>query len=312
MRSRLKNTTYFVAITQTSYLALFKRPLINLKTLFMACLFAVSATSFADSYSIDKTIVQSNQGQHFFSLELNNVIDQETANKLQVTDMEGNVIEGTIQLLANGTALKTSIIQFFPTKQECFKKIITLTLGDVSTRIVPGTSGISVLTSDIVAKSGFGYSASEAMGISNGYGSGSGIRILDVIPRPGTQGASPYTPLMVFFSDIIDTDTVHAENMTLKEASGDIVSGQIGFSTSTAGNTIVTFTPNNPLKVSTDYIFEVNANLRNSEIWKQFQEIGNALEPEEKVLEKRKEVVQKFKDLLFITLSFGYLFLTVK
>lgn len=298
--------------------------MINFKFIFMACLFAANTMAFAGNYSIDKTIVQSDQGQHFFSLELNNVIDQETANGLQVTDMEGNVIKGTIQLLVSGTALRTSIVRFFPDGQECFKKIITITLGDVSTRIVPGTSGISGVTAGNMGKSGFAYSASEAQSISIGYASGSGVRILDVIPRPGTQDASPYTPLMVFFGDIIDTDTVNAKNMLLKEANGDhddIVSGQIGFSTSTAGNTIVTFTPNNPLKANTNYVFEVNANLKDSEIWNQFQEIGIALEPEEgdddnktltqeQVLERRKKVVQKiqgpviYNSLIWIPVSY--------
>ena len=278
--------------------------MINFKTIFMACLFVMGTTAFAESYFIDKTIVQSNQGQHFFSLELNNVIDPETANKLQVTDGEGNAIEGTIQFLPKGTALKTSIVQFFPTQQDCFKKIITLTLGEVSTRIVPGTSGISGVSALSMEKSGFAYSAPEAQDVAKSYGFGSGVEILDVIPRHETPDASPYTPLMVFFGDIIDTDTVNAENMILKDTNGNTVSGQIGFSTSTAGNTIVTFTPNSPLKANTDYVFEVNANLKDSKIWEQFQKIGNASEPEEgdnnpetltqdQVLEKRKEVIQK-------------------
>ena len=263
--------------------------------------------SFASSYSIDKTVVQSKQGQHFFSIELNSVIDQETANQLQATDEKGNVIEGTIQFLVNGTALKTSVIQFFPTERECFKKIITLTLGDVSTRIVPGTSGISNLSAADVTISGFSYSSSKAASISSGYNAGSGIGIIDVIPRPKTQDASPYAPLLVFFSDIIDTDTANAESVVLKEAAGDIVSGQIGFSTSTAGNTIVTLTPNHPLKASTDYILEVNAHLKDSEIWQQFQKIGSTLEPsegdndpktltQEQILEKRKELIQKIQE----------------
>ncbi|NQZ18022.1 MAG: Ig-like domain-containing protein [Bdellovibrionales bacterium] len=292
----------------------------NFKSLCLAGILSLSTPAWA-SYTIDKTVVQTQQGQRFFSLELNNVIDLQTAQQLVVTDPNGEVISGRIELIPDGTVLKTSIVQFYPDQQDCFKKVVTLQLGEVSTRIVPGTSGISGSGGGELAAAGFAYEASAAASIISGYSSGQGVGILDVIPRHGTQDASPYAPLMVFFGDIIDTDTVTADNLLLKEKSGEYVSGQIGYSTSTAGNTIVTFTPNSALKPNTDYVFEVNADLKDSDIWEKFAEIGFANEPEEgdddpktlseeEVLEKRKALFSEingsfiYSSLVWIPVSY--------
>ena len=135
----------------------------------LSLLIASSAYASNPAYNMDKTYVQAESGKHFFTIELNTVIDQATAEKLVVTDQEDKNIAGTIELIPNGTALKTSIVRFYPVEANCFEKIVTFTLGDVATRIVPGTSGLANVGGAGIAKAGLAYDSNEAGALASAY-----------------------------------------------------------------------------------------------------------------------------------------------
>jgi uncharacterized protein YjdB len=91
--------------------------------------------------------------------------------------------------------------------------------------------------------------------------SASGRPTVNVIPAPNTVGVSVDAPVVAIFSDVMLTNTITTgytgATFLVTDQAGNPVAGSLRFSTLSAGNTVVIFTPAQSLAASTTYLVTV-------------------------------------------------------